>query len=381
MSSGAGDTYTASIPGTGSAAVFDYYIIAENSYAQISIPINAPTNYYSFLATQAPEIVHQAIAEYYVNLWGALITTQLVDISGIDLSNSYVEWKVNGTIQAPISFSSIGGDNFTANFPSEVPVFAGDLIEYKLVAQDLSAEHNISTDPTSGFYSFLMTDRISFEQNQFSHNWNFQGDADWFVTDFDSQHGSFSMRSGEIPHSSTSSISISFDNEVPGMVSFYKKVSSEMGYDYLGFYIDDIMQEEWSGITNWSQQTFYVTAGSHTLKWEYVKDVNASEGSDTAWIDNITFPGDSSIATDEIILESMSVYPNPANDSVFINYNINSSEKVTIKIYSISGKLIKNIENHKSNNAILVSDMVNGLYVIKIKTNKYTRVAKLLVKK
>jgi len=379
MSSGGGDTFTASIPGTGSAAFFDYYIIAENSYAQVSMPLLAPTNYYSFLATQAPEIIHQAVAEYYVNLWPASITTQFIDLSGIDLDNSYLEWKINGTNQTTISFSNIIGDNYLAEFPTTVSVFSGDLIEYRLVVQDLSAEHNVSMNPTTGFNNFLITDRISFEQNQFSHNWNFEGTADWFVTDFDSQDGSFSMRAGEIPHSSSTSISISFDNEVPGTVSFYKKVSSEMGYDYLRFYIDNINNGEWSGTTSWSQQIFSVTAGSHTLKWEYIKDSNATGGSDTAWIDNITFPGDSSIGTNEILVENVNVYPNPANDSVFINFGINHNEKVAITIFSMTGKLVSSIENHKSNEAINTSGLNNGIYIIRAASNNQIKIGKLII--
>ena len=377
-----GDTYTASIPGTGSQAVYDYYITAENSIALVSLPIDAPTSYYTFSASQAPEIIHEAVAENYINLWGTTsITCELIDVSGIDESNSFIEWKVNGTTQTPIGFNHTSGNTFVSNFPSIIAVSIGDLIEYRLVAQDLAPEQNISYHPATGYHSFLITDRISFEQNQFSHTWNFEGDANWFVTAFQAQDGSFSMRAGDISNSQTSSISISFSNDVAGNVSFYKKVSSEMGYDYLRFYIDNINKGEWSGTTTWSQQSFPVNAGSHTLKWEYVKDVNTADGSDTAWVDNITFPGDSSIGTSEIEYEKMDIFPNPANNSININFDENNIEKVTVKIFSMSGELIKSIENHKSNEAINISNIDNGMYIIRAASNKHTKVGKIIIVK
>lgn len=375
-----GDTYTASIPGTGSQAVYDYYIIAENNYALVSLPIDAPTSYYTFSASQAPEIIHEAIAENYLNLWGTTaITTEFIDVSGIDESNSFIEWKINGTTQSPISFAPIGGDTFVSNFPSIIDVLIGDLIEYRLVAQDLSPEQNISYHPTSGFHSFLITDRISFEQNQFSHTWNFEGDADWFVTDFQAQDGSFSMRAGAISHSESSSISISFSNDVAGNISFYKKVDSEGTYDFLKFYINDNLEMEWSGTTGWSEQVFPISAGNHTLKWEYVKDSSVSDGDDTAWIDNISFPGDTTIGNQEFISEIAGVYPNPALNSVYIN--LNELQNVNISIYTVAGKLVKNIDKYASNSRINLENVKNGLYVIKIKSNNTTQFVKLIIAK
>jgi len=306
----------------------------------------------------------------------------LIDVSGIDESNSFIEWKINGTTQSPVSFNHIGGDTFVFNFPNISTVLIGDLIEYRLVAQDLSSEQNISYHPTSGYHSFLITDRISFEQNQFSHNWSFSGDAEWTVTDFDAQDGTFSMRSGEITHSSTTSISLTFSNDLPGNVTFHKKVSSEMEYDYLRFYIDEVKKSEWSGTTNnWSFQSFPVDSGSHTLRWEYMKDVNATHGSDAAWVDNITLPGNSSIGTTDTVYKNMYIYPNPANNVVYLFFNESNIEKVTVEIFSMSGKLIKSIENHKSNEAINTSNIDNGMYIIRAASNKHTKVEKLIIAK
>ncbi len=74
-----------------------------------------------------------------------------------------------------------------------------------------------------------------------------------------------------------------------GTVSFYWKVSSEVGYDYLEFYIDGELQDQISGTTvGWHQITYTITAsGSHTLEWRYTKDQYVSSGSDCGWVDKV----------------------------------------------------------------------------------------------
>ena len=71
-------------------------------------------------------------------------------------------------------------------------------------------------------------------------------------------------------------------------ISFDLKVSSELGYDGLAFYIDDIEQSFWSGEVEWQKVYYNLSLGEHELKWSYQKDEIIDTGSDMAWIDNIT---------------------------------------------------------------------------------------------
>ncbi|MEA3478815.1 MAG: T9SS type A sorting domain-containing protein, partial [Bacteroidota bacterium] len=73
-------------------------------------------------------------------------------------------------------------------------------------------------------------------------------------------------------------------------ISFWYKVSSESGWDYLRFYIDNNEQTSWSGEIGWTEAEFNVTAGIHTFKWVYDKDGSVSSGGDCGWIDFILFP-------------------------------------------------------------------------------------------
>jgi hypothetical protein len=73
-------------------------------------------------------------------------------------------------------------------------------------------------------------------------------------------------------------------------ISFDRKVSSEENWDYLKYYIDGVKWEDgWSGIVAWGNVTYSLSSpGLHEYLWCYSKDFNLNEGSDAAWIDNIS---------------------------------------------------------------------------------------------
>jgi serine protease AprX len=297
-------SYSVDIPGNGTNGQIDYYILAENENASITLPENAPVEFYTFMIepdNTAPIINHNSIAEYYIHLWPqARIIAQITDNTELDTENTTVIWKVNGVQQSDLQFIETDTDMYTSYFPY-INLETGDMIEYKIFAQDNSAAQNSSVFPANGFQTFYITDRISFEENQFSHNWEFTGNQNWFVSSDESQHGLYSAESGNIDHNQSSSISIHFTCDETADISFYKKVSCEDGYtddwDYLKFEIDGTEQDRWDGEVPWSQETYSVNSGSHTLSWVYIKDVSVSSGSDCAWIDNITLPGISSTYT------------------------------------------------------------------------------------
>ncbi len=126
--------------------------------------------------------------------------------------------------------------------------------------------------------------------NMSQYDWQNGGNADWYITDQNPQEGVYCAQSGLINHNQTSSLSLEYDVYIAENISFWYKVSSETGWDYLRFYIDGNMISDWSGEVPWAQASFAVSAGTHTFKWEYYKDGSVSNGSDAAWIDYIVFP-------------------------------------------------------------------------------------------
>jgi hypothetical protein len=100
--------------------------------------------------------------------------------------------------------------------------------------------------------------------------------------------GSQALRSDPIGHSSAARLSYTatFNS---GSVTFARRISSGVG-DALRFYIDGVLQAEWSGNVPWALVSFPLTAGTHTLLWAYEKNASGVSGTDAAWIDAVNLP-------------------------------------------------------------------------------------------
>ena len=114
------------------------------------------------------------------------------------------------------------------------------------------------------------------------------GNANWFYQTSTSYNDGDAAQSGNISHNQQSWMQTVVSG--PGTLTFYWRVSSEINYDFLEFYIDGVRQSRISGSSNWQQKSYTVTgAGSHTLLWQYVKDGSVSSGSDRGWVDWVQF--------------------------------------------------------------------------------------------
>ncbi|MEA2042777.1 MAG: S8 family peptidase [Bacteroidota bacterium] len=373
------DIFTAEIPGTGSPETYQYYIETENQYETVTLPANAPTQFFEFSTltdTQAPVIEHTPIAEYYVNLWGqAQINCTLSDNLGIDTQNSYVEWFINEEAQenAPIIF--VDNNEYQAPLGNNITE-TGDEIEYKIVVRDNAQTPNTSIFPASGLQSFLIVDIIGFEQNQFSHNWEFP-DYSWFTSSPGSQSTNFSAQSADINDSESSTMTISFQTEETGNISFDKKVSGEENWDYLRFFINNEQADEWSGEWPWAQETYTIIPGNYTISWVYDKDGSISNGSDCAWIDNITLPEQTiSLENKRIHENSFSLYPNPVTEKLHI-VTPEDAQNMKIEIFNISGKKV--FENDKVTNTVDVSNFYRGFYIIKLSSENEIQTQKFVI--
>jgi hypothetical protein len=80
---------------------------------------------------------------------------------------------------------------------------------------------------------------------------------------------------------------VTVDPGTMATVDFIYKVSSEEGHDFLKFYIDGVEITSVSGIIDWNSSSTPLSVGTHTLRWEYSKDMAGSAGRDAAWLDMI----------------------------------------------------------------------------------------------
>jgi len=157
----------------------------------------------------------------------------------------------------------------------------------KAVATDNSA----NTAQSQITITLLAPPDEGFETGNFSaYGWVNTSGSPWLVQSVDKYSGTYAAQSGDISDNGITDLSISLNVTGNGNISFFQKVSSESGYDYLRFFIDGVQQAQWAGSGAWTQQSYPVTAGAHTFLWRYMKDGSVSSGSDCAWIDHIVFP-------------------------------------------------------------------------------------------
>jgi hypothetical protein len=139
--------------------------------------------------------------------------------------------------------------------------------------------------------------------------WTSSGDLPWFGETTNTYDNVSAAQSGAITDSQISDIQTTVPSN--GLVSFYWKVSSEDGYDYLTFYINGNQQDAISGEVDWNQETYSVSAGD-VLLWEYSKDSSDSSGLDAGFLDQVSYVPD---LTPIITL-------NPFNQTNYPGYNV-----------------------------------------------------------
>jgi Peptidase family C25/Propeptide_C25/FlgD Ig-like domain len=152
-------------------------------------------------------------------------------------------------------------------------------------------------------------------------------DVTWNIDTAEFYSGAASANSYPITHNQASFMSLTLDVTMDGEISFWYKVDCEYSpsqtYFYDGFFfkIDDEtlgqFQPEADGSSPWTYASFPVTTGTHTFDWIYAKDGADSAGDDCAWVDFITFPSITPIATGTIAGD-ISLIPQTMPDEVGI---------------------------------------------------------------
>jgi hypothetical protein len=179
------------------------------------------------------------------------------------------------------------GGSAIANYSFTVSPDAPLGYEFSMYYVANSGPYNV----ISGLYLTVGQQIEDFETGTLSkYNWKFAGSAPWTIDNSVKYEGSYSARSGNIANSQKSEMYLDVNVITAGNISFYRKVSSEQGYDFLRFYIDDQLQGEWSGNSDWAQVTYAVTTGPHKLRWAYEKDEASIAFQDAAWVDYIMLP-------------------------------------------------------------------------------------------
>lgn len=113
------------------------------------------------------------------------------------------------------------------------------------------------------------------------------GDAAPFSQSGATNDGADAVQTGLVDDGETSFFETTVQG--PGTMSFAWSVSSEEGSDVLRVEIDSAVRASISGEVDWEDRELEIPAGSHMVRWAYVKDAAGSAGEDTGWVDEIHF--------------------------------------------------------------------------------------------
>jgi hypothetical protein len=157
---------------------------------------------------------------------------------------------------------------------------------------------DLTLDFTCGDYTYhrtyIGTIGIVFENwetGDFSRfAWSSNSQIPWQVTNESPYEGEFCVRSGIIGHDQSTNFKLTYNCVAPDSISFFRKISSEENADYLQFYIDNTLMDQWAGLYDWERFSYPVSAGIHSFRWVYVKNFDEIKGMDRTWIDYIVLP-------------------------------------------------------------------------------------------
>ncbi len=194
----------------------------------------------------------------------------------------YVGGAVNALTEIASDDDSGGGLNSRVVFTAQAGV------EYQIAVDGFSGSSgaitlNVSSGGVGG-------DALAEAVDAAGASFTSGGGAPWFAQGLVTFDGSDAAQSGDISDSGESWMETTATG--PGTVRFWSRISSEEGFDYLEFYVDGALQPgRISGEVNWAEQTHVLSAGTHQLRWRYVKDGSVSDGADAAWVDALRLPG------------------------------------------------------------------------------------------
>ena len=311
--------------------------------------------------------------------------------------------SVSPYITINTSTFNLGSLTTTSQIYAEFPIIV-DASTPVGTSVDFEYQANASGYTVNKSFSFTVGLIVEdFESGNFSHfPWDtlasHSGNAPWIIlNDGNVYEGNYSARSGIINDNQSSILSMTIQVLSPDTFSFYKKVSCEDSpysnsgywYDYLKFEIDGTENGQWDGEIPWSRESYYLTAGNHTLKWTFAKDQSVGSGEDAAFIDFLIFPPiyqPLTLPNNESFITGILAYPNPCTEMIYINMIAQEQGNYSLQFYNQLGQRVNisakgRLTTGSNYLRINTSALSSGIYYLQLETNKSVQTLKISVVK
>ena len=308
------------------------------------------------------------------------ITTRGKNIGHFIAESPYIHGIFNSEYLSFVSndvyFNNVNPDSeFEASLEIQI---ADNIPEGTLITINVNViTGQYSTNSSADFV--VGTVKEDFETGDFSKfSWQYAGDAYWFITDSIAHTGNYCAQCGNIDKNQTTSIIIDINNTTDGVLSFYFKTLTKERKDFLIIYVDGKHVGYWSGDNDWTPFSCEVKAGEHRLEWRYDTSASGATDGNVCWIDDICFPGNTMILNVEnvVVDNDVDVYPNPANDVVYIK----GDDIQYVEIYNSIGikVLYKNVN---SSETIDIASFASGMYFVRVVDRNGNIATRKIVKK
>lgn len=238
--------------------------------------------------------------------------TVTVNRTGANLGAVTVNYATaNGTAIGGVDYTAQSGTFMWANGESGARSFVVPILldatgePTKTFTVGLSAPTGgvVLGAPTTQTINIVDLDSEAFPKRcQMPAGWTIPASANsgWSVVTNDAVEGACTLKSNAIVDSQKAQIQFTGMFNA-GVVTFTRKVSSELGWDCLRFLVDGVQQTVAgtcasiggigaSGSLVWGVVSVPISAGQHTLLWSYEKDASEFAGTDAAWIDAVVLP-------------------------------------------------------------------------------------------
>ena len=262
------------------------------------------------------------------------------------------------------------GETFTVDY-SFIIQGSRNATAYELALSTYSGNYRV--DDT--YYLNVDCDIEDFETGNFNKfDWQFSGNGEWEVKRFGAYEGSYSAHTLPMGHNSQADMFLDYDFVCDNEISFYVKTSTETGYDFLNFYVDDVRMGRWAGETNWTLVTYMIPQGSHRLTWSYVKDGGAVGGQDCVWVDYIALPPTAiNDNVDETSDNESTLYPNPNSG----DFTVELHQTSQVSVFNAMGQQVLNLNDANGIQHLHLD--ATGIYFVRISNANGVEVKKVVV--
>lgn len=356
-------------------------------------------------------------------------------------SNFDVSYAINGgtPVVQNVSASLNGGASTTVTF-SAVTLSSGvNTIEYEVSTAnnsslfDLSAANNVSTSdpiivvPSTPFGTYWYEDFESYAlmADNFQHSYTINPDGHTFgimnetidpsvtgnlggygqsanslIFDFytTSAGGSMSLMWEKLDLSATTGNKIVFDVAYAQYTTENDRLEIEVSTD-CGASWTSVYNKAGSSLSTRSATTSYYVPGSSEWRTENV-DLASFDGSaelmvrftgtsnygNNLYVDNVQFQNNTYVGLEESkLLGDLRFYPNPAENNLYLEYDLSTEATVAISIIDVTGSEVIDLkeENRLEGNhsqVIPVSQLAAGTYFLRINIDGVQTVEKLMIK-